>query len=108
MSDSSVLTTYWQRRILISTIVGYALYYFVRKNLSVAMPAMQAEGIDKVQLGMFLTAHGVVYGVSKFANGIIGDRANARWFMPLGLTICAGLNILFGLGTAVVVLGVLW
>jgi sugar phosphate permease len=32
---------YWQKRILISTIVGYALYYFVRKNLCVAMPVME-------------------------------------------------------------------
>ncbi len=99
---------YWQRRILTSTIIGYALYYFVRKNLSVAMPAMQAEGIDKVQLGLFLTAHGVVYGISKFANGIVGDRVNARWFMPLGLAICAGINILFGLSTAIWTLGLLW
>jgi OPA family glycerol-3-phosphate transporter-like MFS transporter/OPA family sugar phosphate sensor protein UhpC-like MFS transporter len=72
------------------------------------MPAMEAEGIDKVQLGLFLTAHGVIYGVSKFANGIIGDRANARWFMPFGLTVCAALNVLFGLGTSVIVLGLLW
>ena len=34
---------YWQRRILFSTIVGYAMFYFVRKNLSVAMPAMLAS-----------------------------------------------------------------
>ena len=59
MSTDSASTAYWQRRILTSTIIGYALYYFVRKNLSVAMPAMQAEGIDKIQLGLFLTAHGV-------------------------------------------------
>src|SRR4051794_38128645 len=75
---------YWQRRILVSTIIGYALYYFVRKNLSVAMPAMEADGITKVQLGWFLTTHGVLYGVSKFANGIVGDRINARWFMAIG------------------------
>src|SRR4051812_10629803 len=108
MSAESASIAYWQRRILTSTIIGYALYYFVRKNLSVAMPAMQAEGIDKVQLGLFLTAHGVVYGVSKFANGIVGDRVNARWFMPLGLVVCAILNVSFGLSTAVVVLGLLW
>ena len=108
MSTDSATTAYWQRRILTSTIVGYALYYLVRKNLSVAMPAMQEYGIDKVQLGWFLTAHGIVYGVSKFANGILGDRANARWFMTFGLVVCAVLNILFGLSSAVVTLGLLW
>jgi OPA family glycerol-3-phosphate transporter-like MFS transporter/OPA family sugar phosphate sensor protein UhpC-like MFS transporter len=100
--------TYWQRRILTSTIIGYALYYFVRKNLTVAMPAMEADGIDKVHLGLFLTAHGVLYGVSKFANGIIGDRVNARWFMPLGLAFCAVINILCGLSASVLAFGLLW
>lgn len=100
---------YWQRRILLSTIVGYALYYFVRKNLSLAMPQMEETlGIDKAQLGMYLTAHGLVYGVSKFANGIMGDRVNARWFMVTGLAICALLNIGFGLSTTVLVLGIFW
>jgi OPA family glycerol-3-phosphate transporter-like MFS transporter/OPA family sugar phosphate sensor protein UhpC-like MFS transporter len=100
---------YWQRRILISTIVGYALYYFVRKNLSVAMPVMEQElGVSKVQLGAFLTAHGLLYGVSKFANGIVGDRVNARWFMPLGLAVCGVINLLFGLSTSVLAFGMLW
>src|SRR4051812_8513869 len=77
--------SYWQRRILVSTIIGYALYYFVRKNITVAMPEMEASGISKVQLGTFLSVHGVLYGISKFTNGMIGDRVNARWFMPIGL-----------------------
>jgi OPA family glycerol-3-phosphate transporter-like MFS transporter/OPA family sugar phosphate sensor protein UhpC-like MFS transporter len=110
MSDmASAQYAYWQRRILFSTIVGYALYYFVRKNLSVAMPVMEQDlGISKVELGTFLTAHGLLYGVSKFANGIVGDRVNARWFMPLGLAICGIINILFGLSASVMAFGVLW
>src|SRR5690242_6170248 len=77
----------WQRRVLISSIIGYATFYFVRKNLSIAMPAMEAHlGIHKAQLGLFLTLHGVLYGVSKFANGILADRANARIFLVLGLS----------------------
>jgi OPA family glycerol-3-phosphate transporter-like MFS transporter/OPA family sugar phosphate sensor protein UhpC-like MFS transporter len=99
---------YWQRRILTSTIIGYALFYFVRKNLSVAMPAMEAAGITKVQLGWFLTTHGVLYGVSKFTNGIIGDRVNARWFMAIGLAYCAVINILCGLSASVLAFGLLW
>jgi len=80
---------YWQTRILIFTIVGYALYYFVRKNLSVAMPVMEQElGLSKSQLGLFLTMHGLLYGVSKFLNGFVGDRVNARWMMAAGLTVC--------------------
>src|SRR5690349_6440767 len=86
-----------QNRTLIATMVGYAAYYFVRKNLSIAMPAMQADlGITKSDLGLFLTLHGLLYGVSKFANGFLGDRANARYFMITGLLLSAAANVVFG------------
>ena len=88
---------YWQRRILLSTIIGYAMFYFVRKNLSLAMPGMGKElGISKVDLGLFLTLHGLLYGISKFANGFLGDRSNARTFMAAGLILSAIINVFFG------------
>ena len=88
---------YWQTRTIIASMIGYALFYFVRKNLSIAMPAMQEDlGITKGDLGLFLTLHGLLYGVSKFANGFIGDRVNARYFMVTGLVLSAVCNILFG------------
>jgi OPA family glycerol-3-phosphate transporter-like MFS transporter/OPA family sugar phosphate sensor protein UhpC-like MFS transporter len=46
--------------------------------------------------------------VSKFANGFLGDRANARAMMVTGLAGSALLNILFGLNTTVLALGLLW
>ena len=100
---------YWQNRILISSMIGYALFYFVRKNLSAAMPVMEETlGIGKSQLGLFLTLHGLLYGISKFANGVIGDRANARWFMVLGLVSSAVVNILFGFSSAIITFGLFW
>jgi len=36
----------------------------------------QELGITKEKLGLFLTLHGVLYGVSKFANGFLADRSN--------------------------------
>ncbi len=100
---------YWENRILISTIVGYALFYFVRKNLSVAMPAMEHDlGISKSQLGLFLTMHGVLYGVSRFANGFLADRVSARWMMPAGLALCALMNFGFGTSAAVMSFGLFW
>jgi OPA family glycerol-3-phosphate transporter-like MFS transporter/OPA family sugar phosphate sensor protein UhpC-like MFS transporter len=63
---------YWQKRILISTIIGYALFYFVRKNFSIAMPMMEESlGITKKDLGLFLTMHGLLYGLSKLINGMV-------------------------------------
>lgn len=100
---------YWQTRTIIASMVGYALFYFVRKNLSIAMPAMQTDlGITKTELGLFLTLHGLIYGVSKFANGFIGDRVNARYFMVSGLVLSALCNIVFGFSSAVLVFGIVW
>lgn len=91
----------YQRDILIATMIGYAAFYFVRKNLSVAMPLMEQDlGITKVSLGLFLTLHGILYGVSKFVNGFLGDRSNARVFMVTGLGICALLNVAFAASAA--------
>jgi hypothetical protein len=36
----------WQKRVLVSSIIGYATFYFVRKNLSIAMPAKRT--VNKV------------------------------------------------------------
>src|SRR5438876_11209876 len=70
---------HWQRRLLLTSIIGYAPFYFVRKNLSVAMPYMEKGlGIQKTSRGLFLRLHGLLYGVSNFANGLLGDRAHAR------------------------------
>ncbi|MDX9882699.1 MAG: MFS transporter [Prolixibacteraceae bacterium] len=100
---------YWQTRVIITTMIGYAMFYFVRKNLSIAMPAMQADlGITKAELGIFLTLHGLVYGVSKFVNGFIGDRVNARYFMVTGLVLAAICNIVFGFSSAVLMFGIVW
>ncbi len=99
----------WRKRVLLTTIFGYALFYFVRKNLSVAMPAMSHDlGITKVDLGLFLTLHGLLYGVARFANGFLADRANARTFLVVGLVASAVMNIFFGLSSAVVTLGIVW
>ena len=47
---------YWQTRTIIATMVGYALFYFVRKNFSFAMTGMETDlGISKTSLGIFLT-----------------------------------------------------
>ena len=72
---------YWQTRTIVVTMVGYALYYFVRKNFNTAMPSIEVTfGITKAQLGLFLTLNGIIYGLSRFINGFIADRVSARKF----------------------------
>src|SRR6266513_1589424 len=108
-SEISKQYRFWQKRVLLSSIIGYATFYFVRANLPLAMPFMEHNlGIQKQQLGLFLTLHGVLYGVSKFANGFFGDRANARNLMVTGLVASAILNVAFGFSSTVFLLGVIW
>jgi len=86
-----------QWRVLIATMVGYTLFYFMRKNFSFAMPGLEQDcGITKAQLGNFLFAGGIVYGVSKFVNGFIGDRTNSRKMLCFGLLACTLVNVAFG------------
>jgi len=100
---------YWERRMMVATIVGYAFFYFVRKNLSIAMPVMEKTlGVSKVDLGLILTLHGVMYGVAKFVNGFFGDRCHVRAFMVTGLVFSAVVNVCFGFSSAVAALGFFW
>ena len=86
-----------QWRVLIATMIGYTLFYFMRKNFSFAMPGLEQDcGITKAQLGNFLFAGGIVYGVSKFLNGFVGDRVNSRKMLCLGLLACTLVNVAFG------------
>ena len=89
---------YWQWRTLIILMIGYALFYFVRKNFSITMPALEAElGISKAKLGLFLTLNGVIYGISRFVNGFLADRVSRKRMMAAGLLLSAVVNILIGL-----------
>ena len=73
---------YWEWRTIAVLFIGYALFYFVRKNLGMAIPAMEAElGISKTQLGIFLTLHSIIYGFSRFVNGMLVDRFSKRKIM---------------------------
>ena len=88
---------YWQWRVIICSMIGYAMFYFVRKNFSFAIPLLNEEyGISNASFGIIMTLGGLIYGVSKFVNGILADRTNPRWHLAIGLTICVLTSFLFG------------
>ena len=93
---------YWQWRTIIGTMIGYAIFYFVRKNFSFAIPGLTAEyGISKTTFGVIMTLVGLIYGVSKFVNGVLADRTNGRWHMVTGLSVCSVINFIFGCGAII-------
>ena len=93
---------YWQWRTIIGTMIGYAIFYFVRKNFSFAMPGLTAEyGITKATFGAILAVGSFIYGLSKLVNGFLADRVNGRWHMVTGLSVSAICNLIFGAGAVI-------
>ena len=94
-----------QWRMLFATMIGYTLFYFMRKNFSFAMPGLQQDcGISKSMLGNFLFWGGIVYGLSKFINGIVGDRVNPKRMLCFGLLACTLVNVAFGFAPSIAAL----
>ena len=57
------------------TFLGYATYYLLRKNFSLAMPYIVEEsGYTKAQLGIVLTMLSIAYGFSKFVMGNVSQQ----------------------------------
>lgn len=84
-------------QVFLGIFIGYAGYYLVRKNFSLAMPFLIDEhGYTKGQLGVALSAVSIAYGLSKFLMGCVSDRSNPRYFLPTGLLISAGVMFIFG------------
>ena len=85
-------------RVFMGAFVGYAAYYLVRKNLSLAAPGMIAEGLaDKSGIGIAMSAVSIAYAFSKFIMGSVSDRSDARKFLVVGLILSALAMIGIGL-----------
>lgn len=99
--DSSTVKRFkqWQMRTILVSMIGYAIYYFVRKNFSVAMPGLTAQyGIDNASFGWIIGIGSLIYGFSRFINGFVVDKASSRAVMAIGLLLCAASNFCFGFG----------
>lgn len=85
-------------RVFLGAFFGYAAYYLVRKNLSVAAPGMIADGLlDKAGVGIAASALSIAYAFSKFIMGSVSDRSDARKFLVLGLVLSAAVMMVTGL-----------
>lgn len=85
----------WQ--VLAGILVGYAGYYLVRKNFSLAAPSLIEQGFSRGELGFAMSGVAISYGLSKFLMGAVSDRSNSRLFLPVGLLVSAGIMFVMGL-----------
>ena len=87
----------YRLQVFTGIFIGYAGYYLVRKNFSLAMPYLTEQGFSKTELGFALSGVSIAYGLSKFLMGNISDRSDARKFMSLGLLLTGLTMIMMGL-----------
>lgn len=81
-------------QVFIGAFIGYAAFYIVRKNFSMAIPMLEPFGLEKGELGTVLAMNAVAYALSKFLMGAVSDRSDARKFLPLGLVL-ASISMMF-------------
>ncbi len=85
-------------RVFLGAFFGYAAYYLVRKNLSLAAPGMMAEGLlDKESAGFAMAGIPIAYAFSKFLMGSLSDRSDARKFLVVGLVVSSIVMMCVGL-----------
>jgi len=84
----------WQ--IFVGIFFGYAGYYLIRKNFSLAVPYLVEQGFSRGDLGFAMSAVAIAYGFSKFLMGIVSDRSNPRIFLAFGLILSASIFLLMG------------
>lgn len=84
----------WQ--IFMGIFFGYAGYYLIRKNFSLAVPYLVEQGFSRGDLGFAMSAVAIAYGFSKFLMGAVSDRSNPRVFLSVGLLLSASIFLLMG------------
>lgn len=76
----------WQ--VFFGIFFGYAGYYLVRKNFSLAMPYLIEQGFSRGDLGLALSGVSIAYGLSKFLMGTC--RTAQRPLLPLRRSAAVG------------------
>jgi OPA family glycerol-3-phosphate transporter-like MFS transporter len=96
-------------RMMASAFGGYAGFYIVRKNFSLAKPYLiRSLHLTTGDVGLIGATLDVAYGISKFVMGSLSDRSNPRYFMSTGLILSGLINIFFGRLTTVWAMAFWW
>ncbi|MCW1925754.1 MFS transporter [Luteolibacter arcticus] len=86
-----------QTRMVLLSYFAYFFYYFCRKHLGVATPAMVNSGISDTTIGWVQTAYGVCYAIGQFLSGALGDRLGPRIALTTGMILSGIASLAFGL-----------
>lgn len=88
----------WRRRVFVGAWVGYAGYYFCRKNLSVLMPMLSRErSYSNLQFAHLIFAFSLAYVVGQFISGFLSDRFGPRRVVATGALVSVAATVLMGI-----------
>lgn len=109
-SDSCTkVFSYWRFRTMYSIIIGYASFYLIRQNFSLAIPAICSDlNYTKSDIGIVISLGAILYGIGKCFFGVIGDRYSARYIMAIGLFLSAIMNLCLGFSSVIPSFMIFW
>ncbi len=87
----------WRVRILSTTWLSYAGFYFCRKNFAIAKSSILTSlEIDKSDLAHVVTAYLIAYMLGQFLTAYLSRRIASRMLLLVGMGITLTCNIIFG------------
>lgn len=137
MSSEGKLQRY-QISIYTALFIGYAAYTYNRKSVSLAMPQLIEEGLDKSEAGnlanlqqffsllqnlfcnfaltkvsiliagLIASSQNFAYAISKFIGGILSDRISSRLLFSSGLLLSGLSTLLFSSSDSITLFTLLW
>jgi OPA family sugar phosphate sensor protein UhpC-like MFS transporter len=87
----------WRVRILATTWLSYAGFYFCRKNFAIAKSSLLTSlEISKSDLAHVMTAYLMAYMLGQFLTAFLSRRIAIRVLLLTGMGISLGCNVVFG------------
>lgn len=94
--------SYWRKRIFLLTWLGYAGFYFGRKNLSVTWSSMETDlGFTNADYANIIFIYSLIYTIGQFVNGYLSDAFGPRKVVSVGLFMAAFANFFLGMSFSV-------
>lgn len=96
LPEEKIAPTYrtWRFNVFMGIFIGYAGFYLIRNNIPLVSAVLEKHDLlGAAGIGIVANAVLFSYGLSKFFMAMLSDRANARYFLPLGLALSAVVNL---------------
>lgn len=87
----------WRAKILATTWLSYAAFYFCRKNFAIVKTSiLERLQLSTVALAHIFTAYLVAYMLGQFLTGFLGRKVATRRLLLAGMALSLACNVVFG------------